>query len=174
MPRSTGYIDIELTGDSKYVEKMLDHLDQKLGPQGLTAFLSMTVFPYLMKRAKQRFADEGDSAVGKWAPLAPATEVIRQQMGYGGAHPINVRTGELERYITQGSVTSSVQASPMGAFLQHPSSSPSGKLKSKLKTAQKGDPKFGRSGVPPRPVLGMDEVDLGFIITALAFFVSTP
>lgn len=173
MARSSGYVDIDLTGDSKYVEKMIDHLDQKLGPQGLTSFLAMSVFPYLLNRAQQRFQNEGDDAVGKWAPLAPATEVIRQTMGYGGAHPINVRTGELERYITQGSVTSSVRASGLGAFLQHPASPPTGKLKSKLKTAQQGDPSFGR-GVPPRPVLGMNETDLGYIMTALAFFVGTP
>jgi hypothetical protein len=175
MARKAGaYIDIELTGDASYVHRMLDHLDNKLGPQGLTAFLSMTVFPYLMDRAKQRFQDEGDDVVGKWAPLAPATEVIRQSMGYGGAHPINVRTGELERYITQGSPSASVQASPLGAFLQHPASAPSGKLKSKVKTAQQGDPKFGRNGTPPRPVLGMNEVDLGYVMTALAFFVGQP
>lgn len=174
MARSTGYIDIDLIGDVKYVTKMIDHLDQKLGPQGLTAFLSMTVYPYLLNRAKERFQDEGDDAVGKWAPLAPATEVIRQSMGFGGAHPINVRTGELERYITQGSVSSSVQASGLGAFLQHPANPPSGKkLKSKLKTAQQGDPAFGR-GVPARPVLGMNETDLGFIMAAMAFYVSTP
>jgi hypothetical protein len=169
-----GYIDIELTGDADYVEKLLDHLDQKLGPQGLTTFLSMTVYPYLLRRAKERFQNEGDDVVGKWAPLAPATEVIRQTMGYGGAHPINVRTGELERYITQGSITSSVQATPVGAFLQHPSKAPTGKLKKKLKGAQQGDPTSGFRGAPPRPVLGMDEVDLGFVMAQLAFFVGTP
>lgn len=173
MAKGGAYIDIDLTGDSQYVDKMINHLDQKIGPQGLTAFLAMTVFPYLIQRAKERFQDEGDDVVGKWTPLAPATEVIRQQMGYGGSHPINRRTGELERYITQGSVTASVQASPLGAFLQHPASPPSGKLKSKVKTAQQGDPSFGR-GVPPRPVLGMNEVDLGYIMTALAFYVSVP
>jgi hypothetical protein len=167
------YIDIDLTGDAAYVTKMITHLDAKLGPQGLTAFLSLTVFPYLTKRAKQRFQGEGDDVVGKWTPLAPTTEVIRQAMGYGGAHPINVRTGELERYITQGSVQASVQASPAGAFLQHPASPPQGKLKSKLKTAQQGDPKFGR-GVPPRPVLGMNEADLGFVMAELAFYVGSP
>ena len=168
-----GYIDIELTGDSAYVDKMLLHLDSKLTSTGMTSFLAATVFPYLLQRAKERFQNEGDDVVGKWVPLAPETEIIRQSQGFGGAHPINVRTGELERYITQGSVQASVQASPMGAFLQHPAASPSGDLKSKVKTAQQGDPKFGR-GVPARPVLGMNENDLGFIMTALAFYVSAP
>lgn len=167
------YIDIDITGDTQYVEKMITQLDFKLGPQGLTAFLAMTVFPYLISRAKERFQSEGDDVVGKWTPLAPTTEVIRQSMGFGGAHPINVRTGELERYITQGSPSASVQASPLGAFLKHPASPASGKLKSKVKTAQQGDPKFAR-GVPPRPVLGMNEVDLGFVMAALAFYVGQP
>lgn len=175
MARKAGaFIDIDLTGDAEYVEKMIDHLDQKLGSQGLTSFLSMSVYPYLLRRAKERFQNEGDSAVGKWAPLAPATEVIRTQMGYGGSHPINVRTGALERYITQGTVTSAVQATPVGAFLQHPAHAPSGKLAKKLKGAQQGDATAGHRGAPPRPVLGMDEVDLGFVMAQLAFFVETP
>lgn len=175
MARKAGaFIDIELTGDAAYVEKLLDHLEQKLGPAGLTSFLSMSVYPYLLKRAKERFQNEGDSAVGKWAPLAPATEVIRQQMGYGGKHPINVRTGELERYITQGTVTSAVQATPAGAFLQHPARKPTGRLAKKLKGAQQGDPTAGFHGAPPRPVLAMDEVDLGYVMVELAFFMGTP
>lgn len=174
MARKPGtYIDIDLTGDAQYVHKMITHLDQKLGPQGLTAFLAMTVLPYMTQRASERFQNEGDDVVGKWAPLAPATEVIRQQMGFSGAHPINVRTGELERYITQGSPSASVVASPMGAFMQHPANAPTGRLKNKVKVAQQGDPSFGR-GVPPRPVLGMNEADLGYVMVALAFYVGTP
>lgn len=168
-----GYIDIDLTGDAQYVNAMIQHLDLKLSASGMTAFLSATVFPYLKTRAKQRFQGEGDDAVGKWTPLAPATEIIRQSMGYGGAHPINVRSGELERYITQGSAQAAVRATPDGALLQHPANPPQGKLKSKLATAQRGDPKFGR-GVPARPVLGMNETDLGFVLAELAFYVGSP
>jgi hypothetical protein len=167
------YIDIDITGDAQYVNKMIAHLEMKLGPQGLNAFLSMTIFPYLLNRAKERFQNEGDDVVGKWTPLAPATEVIRQSMGLGGAHPINVRTGELERYITQGSATAAVQSYPGGSVLQHPASKPQGKLKNKVQVAQRGDPKFAR-GVPARPVLGMNESDFGFTMAALAFYVGTP
>lgn len=174
MARKSGqYIDIDITGDTEYVDKMLARLDQKIGPQGLTAFLSVTVYPYLLDRAKERFQSEGDDVVGKWTPLAPQTQIIRQSMGYGGSHPINRRTSELEDYITQGRVAAAVQATPDGAFLKHPASAPSGRLKSKVKTAQMGDPKFGR-GTPPRPVLGMNERDLGFVMAAMAFYVSTP
>lgn len=173
MAGAKGSIDIELTGDAQYVNALINHLDLKLGASGMTAFLSATVFPYLKTRAKQRFQNEGDDAVGKWTPLAPATEVIRQSMGYGGAHPINIRSGELERYITQGSGQGAVRATPDGALLQHPANPPQGKLKSKLTTAQKGNPKFGR-GVPARPVLGMNETDLGFVLAELAFYVGSP
>jgi hypothetical protein len=169
----TGYIDIELTGDASYVTKMLLSLEAKLSPNGLTGFLGVTVFPYLLGRAKQRFQNEGDDVVGKWAPLAPATELIRTAQGFSPAHPINKRTGELENYITQGSISSSVLQNPMGAVLTHPSAPPAGKLASKVRTAQRGDPKFAR-GVPARPVLGMNESDLSFVMIELAFYVGKP
>lgn len=169
----TGYIDIELSGDASYITQMLVHLDTKLSPNGLSGFLGVTVFPYLLGRAKQRFQNEGDDVVGKWAPLAPATELIRTAQGFPPAHPINKRTGELEAYITQGSMSGSVTQSPTGSVLTHPSATPTQSVASKVRVAQQGDPKFAR-GVPARPVLGMNETDLSFVMIELAFYVGTP
>jgi phage gpG-like protein len=47
--------------------------------------------------ARRTFESEGvSSAAGAWAPLAPSTERDRLRKGYGAAHPILVRTGDLK------------------------------------------------------------------------------
>lgn len=163
-------MDIEILGDNSGVQKMLRAFDTALNPVAIAGFLGAVIDPYVQERAENRFRNEGDDVVGKWTPLSPATEAIRSSQGYGGAHPINKRTGELERYITsRGFVT----PHPFGATLDAPGKSPGNReLRNKVKVAQQGDPSFGR-GVPARPVMGLNWNDMGFILSALAFHVKS-
>jgi hypothetical protein len=87
-------------------------------------------------------------------------------MGYGAAHPINHRTGELERYITQED--GRVVAHGFGATLTLPGNKASGELKDKFIHAQAGGISENGRPYPARPVLAMDEADLMFVLTALA------
>ena len=145
---------------------MLNHLDSALSPVGLSAFLFGSVTPWLRQRAADRFASEGDDVSGKWEPLKESTIEFREHMGLG-AHPINRRTGELEEYITQGN--GRIIATPLGASLAYPGTDTvSQHLTNKVKTAQSGK-KYPRT--PARPVLGVDEKDLAYVVTQLAFFV---
>lgn len=163
----TGFLDFEIVGNERGVQNMLEQLDSALSPVGLAAFLHGSVEPWIQQRAANRFANEGDDVSGKWAPLAEATIEIREHAGFGGSHPINKRTGELEEYITQGSFD--IQALPTMATLKYPKDPPkSGHLREKVKTAQKG--KASPSTVA-RPVLGMNERDLTHVLTTLAFFI---
>jgi len=159
-----GFINLEMHGNSQQVEAMLDHLDRALDPTMIGGrFLATTVNPYIRMRARNRFASEGDDAVGgRWTPLKAATENFRTQAGYGGAHPINRRTGELEAYITSSPLDIRIEPA-IGATLVMPGNPPSNsELRKKVATAQKGD-----SRTAARPVMAVDATDLGFVLTGL-------
>lgn len=164
-----GYIDIQVIGDTAGVQAMLTHLQAKLFPPNVATWLMTRVDPFLRVRAGDRFANEGDDVVGKWAPLKPATETIRMNSGYGPSHPINRRTGELENYIVHSG--GGVTVHPAGATLTFPGSPASGELEDKVRTAQSG------RSVPntvPRPVLGLNTRDLAAILTMLALEIERP
>lgn len=145
---------------------MLMAVNTVLSPLGMMGFLKGVVTPYVRLRAAQRFANEGDDTVGKWAPLQPQTQEIRERLDLpiGPAHPINRRTGELESYITQSD--SDVVSAAGGAQLTYPGNAPTGRaIQQKMETAQKG-----RSRTPmtvPRPVLGLGITDLAYVIGQL-------
>lgn len=166
MVKPIGFLDFEIVGSRAQVEHMLMRLDTALSPWGIMAFMNSFVSPWLQERAESRFANEGDDAVGSWAPLKESTQEIRESHGFGASHPINRRTGELEAYIMGDSL---VQPIAGGVTLKMPGK-PSGKasVREKMRTAQKG-----RTNPPtvPRPVLGMNETDLSHILTGLAFHV---
>lgn len=164
-----GYINIQVIGDVAGVQAMLSHLEQKLSPPSMAAFLMTHVDPYLRKRAGDRFQGEGDDATGQWAPLTAATQSIRAQQGYGADHPINRRTGELENYIRNS--PSGVTAHPAGATLTFPGAQPSGELADKLTTAQQG--RVAPNTVP-RPVLAISTTDLAAVLTAMAYEIQRP
>lgn len=152
--------------DATRVIASLGAMELLLSAESMATFLGVEVGPYLQKRASERFRNEGDDVVGKWATLKPATVAIREggNWGVGGDHPINRRTGEMEEWITQGQLnpTPSVE----GASLQFPSKPPSGGLADKVQTAQ------GGAVEPPtvaRPILGVNEQDMIFVVSRLAF-----
>lgn len=152
---------IVLTGN---VEQKLASLMFALQSNNLLAFLTTQVEPFLIERASRRFATEGDDVTGVWAPLKPATQAIRASENYGAAHPINVRTGELARFITGSPFKKEVDST--GASLTFPERQPSGKLGKKFKGAQQGE---GRA--PARPVIGLGATDLGFVMGELETYI---
>lgn len=162
-----GGIDIQFTGtDMSDVYRMFDLMEFRLNDSALAGFLKTTMEPYLRQRAQQRFASEGDEASGKWSPLSPATENIRSSSGFAPAHPINHRTGELERYITGAS--GNIQSAPGGIELVWPGTAPTGELYDKVSTAQSGRPD---PVTVPRPVLAISATDVNQYMTVLAYYI---
>lgn len=149
----------------------LAKLEILMSGEGLAAFLGAEIGPYLKKRAGNRFSGQGDDVSGPWAPLSPATIQIRADGGYG-AGPINRRTGELENWVVQ----SGWDAYPIakGATMRFPGKKPSGRIKEKVITAQKG--RDGSEGpdnprTVARPVVGVNENDMLFFQAALSLAV---
>lgn len=167
-PQVSSGLDIYI--EEENVSTTLAALDRTLDPLVLSlVFLTGKVGPYLTVRAKNRFASEGDDVTGAWAPLKDATERIRasgramQLWTVGDSHPINRRTGELERYITGGNLYA--YPTSVGASLQFPKPSGKKSIREKMRTAQRGK---ASPNTVPRPVLGLNSQDGLFMLAALA------
>lgn len=159
-------IHVEVVGDTVGVHHALRHLEAKLESPAMMAFMQTVIYPFITQRAVARFRNEGDEVSGKWAPLARATVNFRQSMGFPGEHPINRRTGELERYIT-GSPAAILPIGG-GVMMKYPPQAATGSLGEKVMTAQKGK---GRPSTRPRPVLALGIADLSFTLTSLATYI---
>lgn len=166
-----GSISVSIVGDSREVDRLISRLDFLLGPVGMTYFLAGQVTPYLKARARNRFASEGDEMSGPWAALSPVTASIRSTLGFPPDHPINHRTGALERWVVDSAPT--VLMTPVVSVLTYPGTPPTGKLREKVITAQTGRTASKTSGTVPRPVLGMDATDYVAILAMLALSVET-
>lgn len=162
-----GMISVEIGVEEKNLERMLHGLDIALNPQAIAGFLLGTVDPYFRERARSRFASEGDDMSGPWAPLRESTQSFREQGGYGASHPINRREGELEAYIVDA--PSRIPIDPMGASLIMPGDPPTGELRTKVETAQQGK---ASPRTVARPILGMNERDLAFVLNELAMYIT--
>lgn len=133
-------------------------LSNVLNPASLASFLAFNVRPYLHQRARARFTGEGDDASGPWASLRPATVAGRMAEGYGGEHPILVRTGELKHFVTE---TFRAWSHGNMAELSIPDN-PRGRLRHKFGSAQHGSRKGGKawgSRNPARPVAVLSAAD---------------
>lgn len=155
------FINIVIEGN---VRSKLAKLQALLDPAAVGVFLNEAIEKQINIRARQRFQSEGDDASGKWAPLSPGTQNIRESMQYGAAHPINVRTGELRDFIENGDARIAIE--PSAATLTLPSSVPSGNLGKKFKGAQQGE-----GTAPARPVLALGATDLAQTVTALEQYI---
>jgi hypothetical protein len=167
------YVDIDINVNFQHLQKMLMAVDTAVSPVGMAAFMGNVVDPYLRRRARARFASEGDDASGVWDPLQPATVMIRESEGYPGEHPINRRSGQLEEYITE--TPGAVSMDPAFTSLTMPGKPATGTLASKYQTAQQGstsNPR-ARNPTPARPVLALDTTDFLFVMAELTFWVQT-
>lgn len=177
MPRYNGPssdLHFAITGDDSDVLAMLGALDSCFSVQGMTDFMFSDAAPWLRERAQRRFENEGDDAVGMWAPLKPVTQDIRRwgiQAGHWSGiapdHPINQRSHAMYDYIVRG--RGEMVFSPGRSAFYFPGRSAPTKLgmDKKVRRAQLGD--GGKT--PKRPVLGIGQVDAMEIITQLSYFV---
>lgn len=154
---------------TKSVELALAQLSLATSPAGIGLFMNNRARPYLQRRAAERFMNEGDDASGNWKPLAPSTVASRLVQGYGGAHPINVRTGYMKRRILDA--RGQVGIDPVGTTFLWPGIEPSGDYKYRFYQAQHGN---ARTGAPARKVVAANLTDAAAILTLLGNFLVGP
>lgn len=171
-PSMSRTLDVQFIGDDKGVQELLNRMQVGFSTTAMAAFLGTTIGPWLQQRAKDRFRNEGDDVSGKWKTLESSTQEIRRQGNWmvGPAHPINVRTHEMENYVT-GSAGDAIPVGPV-AQLTFPDRrrGASPELQKKMRTAQKGAKQKGFKNTPPRPVIGLGVQDLTFTIAALNLY----
>jgi len=155
-------IIVDVRIDTAQVQAIMAILQARLSSPGLHGWLHGVMVPFLQNRAINRFANEGDEVTGKWTPLKASTVMIRQAHGHPGDHPINVRTGQMRNFIV--AAPGSTKGSAGYAALTWPGPVPTGKMMTKVQTAQVGNP--GANTVA-RPILGVGPNDSIFAIAAL-------
>lgn len=150
--------------DARGTRLQFDRMEEKLSPNVMESLLSLKVHPYLLGRAKRRFSNQGDDAVGTWKPLRESTKAIRKSKGFAEG-PINVRTGSMMEALTRGTGIPDVKQVGAGTVLLFPGASALDALqKKKFEVAQKG---LKSPRTPPRPILALGESDYAFIIKAI-------
>lgn len=167
-------IVFDVEGADEIADRYDDLAYRTTGP-AMADWMQRVVAPFLQTRATRRFASEGDDASGKWEQLAIATRLIRRNMGFPPAHPINVRTGDLRDFVIN---TENIASTAQTATLQKPGKTGTSRLtEQKLRVAQRGGlpPRAGKTRgkagpnrpAPPRPVAAINRTDEDFIFNRL-------
>lgn len=154
----------EIDVDATEVVAAIDLMDRRLQVD-MGDWMRNDLHDHLVRRAANRFASEGDDASGPWAPLTPGTEAIRTRRHFPPAHPINIRTHDLQRFIL-GAAGNVIGAGTWQ--FQWPGDPPSGDLVDKMQTAQSGSV---NPRTVPRPVVALGVQDYNEILDSLAAFI---
>lgn len=160
-PVSTN-VRVTYTVDDRDAQRAIRRLEDNLTSHSLGRFLYLDVATWLQHRAMGRFGLEGDDAVGKWTPLKLSTLLIRARKGFPTA-PINVRSGQMKSFVTGSFGTVATRGGE--EELTWPNvGNMQGSLAKKIMTAQMGKPS---PATPPRPVIGVGELDSIYITAEL-------
>lgn len=148
-------IDVDVDVDATSVLLMLSRANEGVSMAHIAQAFDDDgpVVEMLHRQVAERFADEGDNASGKWAPLSPATLDIKERLGYGG-NPANVRTGRMREWLLNDGGDLDMMGD--GMFFTYPGDVPGG-MADRFETAQFGS---AETGAPPRPVIAADGDDL--------------
>lgn len=166
-----GLVDIEITGDSREASLRLEGLDRAFTP----ALMALNLFARrihndIVDQIERRFASETGPGGEKWAPLAEYTQEMREQGGFGPAHPINVRTGAMKRHLLDSQP--SIVPTPMQVTYKYPGDTGDADMQSKVRTSSIGGQQKGFRDTPPRPILGLDESDLGLVLMNISLHIA--
>ena len=149
------------------VDSLLRSVSLAVSVPSLVSF-GGAVANHLQIKQLNRFNNNGDSVVGPWSPLAPATRNIRASLGYGPSGPINRRVNELF-----AATTGKPDVRPIagGVSVNGPDFSGMSLLtRKKYETAQLGtdvNPMIPGAVTPPRPIIGLGTEDMVEIMKML-------
>jgi len=156
---------MQITVQSRDVEAAIRVLGYTTSPSALAYFMNTRAKQWLQRRARQRFAEEGDDAVGSWRSLKESTVEIRQAQGFVPIR-INRRTSALHNWVTRAD--GQVLSSQAVTQLTWPGNPTSAEMAKKIATAQRGS---ASPHTVARPVVGVSETDLFVLLELLGDFV---
>lgn len=137
-------------GDTRGLDRLFVGLDVTL--DGVLAVMGE---PAVLRTIREQFRlnFEGEKGRRPWPALAPRTVAERRRLGYGGAHPILVRTGALRQHVLR--TPAQTRRVGSGAELRiAPSPSVNGVPKYRVLARGGRTPSGGR--IPPRPMVVID------------------
>ena len=162
-------VQYEVSVDTLEVQKLLKSLQNAVSPRSAMTVLEGKVFPWFVEETVARFAVGGDYRSGDWPELSETTQRIREDMGYEGNFPMNIRTEKLFHYVTTGRQT---RMSESGAEMVMPGDAPDSQTHREYLTAQMGtdvNPRFPDAVTPARPVMAWaEESDAAQILGMMA------
>ncbi len=167
VPSSRGYGQkVSIDVNSLSIDNLIFNLFMAVSGPSLADFLIDDAHKHFVDEIYMRFVHKGDDKSGQWAPLHDATIDIRRALGYPNDNEINVRTGDLLRFVVE---SYDILAGPMYAQMDLPGAPPTEALADKLRRAQRGsdDNILGYGPTIPRPILALDMTDMATLLGLL-------
>lgn len=161
---SAGGVRVTLNDDGPGDRTSVDRLFVGLGAtlDAIPSALRAAV-PVIRAAHARNFASES-SGYGGWPGLAPRTIRQRERLGFGGAHPILVRTGALRSHVLAAPAV--VRKFPGGAELRiAPSPTVSGVPK--YRALARG---YAPNNLPARPMVSLDAKGRTAVTSAISRF----
>ena len=163
-------VKVDVIVDDAATEALIRRVEARLTGNNLEVFLRGPAHEYFSQEIAWDFEGGGKGAGGgKWEGLHDATQDIRQALGYNPTSPVNVRTGEMERVLTEeADFFSGMDEATM--ILPGSAGGANRAISEKIKTAQEGKPSGNALGLGPtlpRPVLGISAWNAEQVLTAL-------
>lgn len=148
---------ITLRTDAKFddVERLIDKISRPGNGQ------TRAIVDGIRQRFQENFTRQGSGA-GRWAPLAPSTQLQRRAQGYAGGSPILVRSGNYRQsFVGRGGDSHErVWQSPIGLTIEAGSNDRRGRWL-----------ELGTSRMPARPVTLLDDAQEANLTRLIDFVV---
>lgn len=175
--RPSGGVTMGVTVKYDVLDRQLGSMTRKLEPTGVNSYrfwLAGPVHQYLQNRAKQNF-DENKGGGGSWPPLTEATENWRESYNYPRSTPINIRTGDLLKLMTDTGPQMGFDS--IGTYLIYPGNAAMNRNNRKVKMLQAQGilKQHNNKTATPRPVLVFDVPEMLTIMKMFQrFFFDAP
>lgn len=140
--------------DAESVLEAVEAVEDACSGPSLAIFLKSMVSPYFREVVIENFLEQHNGG-HNWPPLSDSTVRIRHALGYYNDQEVNIREGELLKFVAE---TRDYSVTSQGAEMTLPEGISGPLLERKLKTAQQGYTQTSRDMLPgaytpPRPVI---------------------
>lgn len=151
--------------DDEGVRQAFIQLDKAISPRSLITFMRTKVTPYFRSQFDASFTLEGRTR--EWSSLSELWTVSeREEKGFGGAHPIQQRTGDLRSLVTGFHGETWVAAGEV--YYQIPDNSELFEKYIGLQMGINPNPLPGHDPIPARPMVEMVSSDVEMLLSMLS------
>lgn len=143
------------------VEAKINEIMARTSTAGVIASFSL-IHTHFLRKTEAMFDQLKDPSGSRWAPHAPITPEIRENLGFS-PEPINDRSGKLRDELTTAPMDILGHSDGVVSYAFPYRRWPDSDIMKRMVQAQVG----GGSRSPARKVVGMNASDVAFVITTL-------